>query len=132
MRKERVVMMLSDDEHAALQRAATYSRCGMATYVRDALLGRLSVAGFLPNWAQSTPQVEGMAPNRLPIQDMSDGDVGLGPAPVSAPKAERLAHARAALATVPTRRGFETRLVGPNGLKLEVPIPGESYVDEND
>lgn len=88
------------------------------------------------------------------IPDTS-ADVGLGPPPAaSGTKAERLASARAAVARhqaraghgdelevssedgkrpmqVPGRRGFETR-VTPNGLRLDVPIPGESYVDEND
>lgn len=39
---------------------------------------------------------------------------------------------REEVARIRERRGFETREVGPNKLLLEVPIPGESYVDEND
>lgn len=64
--------------------------------------------------------------------DAKAGAIRTGPAggvvvPPEAPKSAKLAAARAALATVPTRRGFMTKEIRP-GLELQVPT-GESYVE---
>jgi hypothetical protein len=52
-----------------------------------------------------------------------------GPMSLSTTKTERLAAARAAVAAVPTRRGYVGREVGPSKLLLEQRADGESRVE---
>lgn len=109
--------------HGALARAASASDRTVAQLVRLWVAERLG---------GECPQVEyrgGETRVERDIPDTSADELLGGPEPMAAdaPKAVRLARARALVASVPTRRGFETREIRP-GMALEVPT-GDSYVE---
>lgn len=139
------------DMHERLQVAAERERRPVAWVVREALMAWLASGGEERSGIGQGVKAALLARS---IPDVSADELLGAPPAENGAKAERLARARAAVARhqaragygdeleissedgkrpmrVPERRGFETR-VTPNGLRLDVPIPGESYVDEND